>query len=92
MTGIYLLTILWLKEPNIYHNSSVFMTYKDWNYCLKELNDFELDYRRKEGQYVIENYSKTNDAGFKYLVGFSSKNIANKETKFYECKGAVLKD
>lgn len=83
MTGIYLLTILWLKEPNIYHNSSVFMSYKNLNRCLKELNDFELDYGRKEGQYVIENYSKINDAGTKYGLFSSLYELSNVHCNVY---------
>ena len=92
MEAIYLLTVLWLKEPFTYHSNTVHFAYKNMETCLEKLKFFELEYRRKEGQYVVDNYTKKNDAGTTVLWGFSSKNKANKETRFFECKGSILLD
>jgi hypothetical protein len=99
-TFIYVLTMLWLKEPDearkdptdyklAYHHNLEVNAFKNKETCLAELDAFELEYRRKEGQYIVERYTRDGQYGGKTYT-LRTKEKKSKFIKYYECARSNL--
>ena len=99
-TFIYVLTVLWLKEPDevrkdptdyklAYHHNLTVDAFKNKETCLAELDAFELEYRRKEGQYIIKRYTRGGQMGDE-IYTLRSREKKSKYIKYYECTRSSL--